>query len=217
MPGILFPAEDCATKMDETSCNNVKHSFFKTQECKWSEGFQNRSNNNPKSVEGFQSEMTPSRLVKSVKFWNYLTTIINAKNASCPRFPLTMDTLKILYDDDDGTTVKNKDPNLTLTRNSMGDLTIQNLQDLTDLVDAYTDEPIWKDKMVGFNNDTLKKDIKMGGSKISQGESIHYGNFELYVGKKSIEFIVNHYDDTNLKNKMNNKLCLLYTSPSPRD
>jgi hypothetical protein len=162
------------------------------------EGFQN------KSVEGFQNEMTPSRLVKSVKFWNYLTTIINAKNASCPRFPLTMTTLKTLYNNDE---VIVKDENrigqLTLTRNNMGDLTIQSLQDLTDLVDAYTDEPIWGDKMKTLNKDLLKKDVKMGGSKISQGESIHYGNFELYVGKKSIEFVVNHYDDTNLKNQMN--------------
>ena len=101
-----------------------------------------------------------------------------------------MDTLKILYDKDK-TIVKdeNKISDLTLTRDTMGDLTIQTLQDLTDLVDAYTDEPVWKDKMVIFNNEKLKKEVKMGGSKISQGESIHYGNFELYIGKKSIEFI----------------------------
>lgn len=37
MPGILFPAEPCNTKTNETSCNNVKNAIFNTQECQWVE------------------------------------------------------------------------------------------------------------------------------------------------------------------------------------
>ena len=60
--------------------------------------------------------MTPSRLIKSIKFWNYLTTIINAKNASC----LPTNILESKYKKEN-----NSNLNLKLTRNSMPDLTIQ--------------------------------------------------------------------------------------------
>ena len=64
--------------------------------------------------------MTPSNLVKSVKFWNYLAIIINFKNQSCPRFPLTMKKLELLYEKDtEIVDDENGIENIKLTRDGM--------------------------------------------------------------------------------------------------
>ena len=84
-----------------------------------------------------KKEFTPERIIKSVKFWNYLTTIISAKNKSCPRFPITIPDLEKLYND------TYSDNELTLTRDTMVNLTVDNLEELRYLVDDFNDEPIW--------------------------------------------------------------------------
>ena len=158
-----------------------------------------------KTREDPAGEMLPNKIVKSIKFWNYLTIIISAKNKTCPRFPLTMVTLQNLYNQ------KNSGKDIKLKRDNMQDLSIDDLLELTDIVDEYTDEPAWKDNITNINGNTiLNKEVKMGGTKLYQKDTIKYGNFALHIGKKSIEFIVYDHIDENgtdiLEDKMNETL-----------
>ena len=122
-----------------------------------------------------RGEMTPDNIIKSVKFWNYLTMIISAKNKSCPRFPLVMTDLERLYNQK----FPGCDDKIKLTRDDMVDLTVDHLQKLTDIIDDYDDKPIWKKQITdvngGVNDKTdvkiqgiIEKDTVMGGKRLFQ-------------------------------------------------
>ena len=86
----------------------------------------------------------------------------------------------------------------------MIELTVEILEELTDLVDEYNDQPIWKEQITDLNKDILYKDVKLGGSKLYQGDMIRYGNYALCVGKKRIEFVVyDSYDSDIMLNTVN--------------
>jgi hypothetical protein len=140
-----------------------------------------------------EDQITPSDIIKGTKYWNYITAIISVKNEDCPRFPLTTDKLTNMYNNSDLT---NKTIE-TISRNNVYDLEISDLEILTILIDEYVDEPPWKE-LVQTANDVMRKNVLMGGTSLNNGESLYFGNYELYVGDTTIEFIVYpaYYDGT---------------------